>query len=429
MALSGRLQYFPVTHLAGALITLFVLFALALWPSSSDRLLQETTFTIDVPEPVPDEIPPEPSVNWEKATVKSGDSLSALFSRNNLSATDVFELAAVAPKDALQIRPGQTMLWVRSADNHIQHFQIEISALARHSFDRDAEGVLKYQLQERHADYRPRYASAVINNSLFVDGTQAGVPEQVLIQLANIFGWDVDFALDIRKGDRFSLIYDEVFLDGEKIGNGNILVARFVNSGRELTAIRYEDKNGDSNYYTAEGQSMRKAFLRNPIDFARISSRFNLNRKHPVLNTIRAHKGTDYAAAVGTPIKAAGDGKIVFAGRKGGYGNCVIIQHGSRYQTLYAHMSKFGKNVRTGRSVKQSQIIGYVGATGLATGPHLHYEFRVDGVHRDSLRVELPKADAVPASEKAAFRQKSQNMLSWLNSFTETEAARVGSFQ
>jgi len=193
--------------------------------------------------------------------------------------------------------------------------------------------------------------------------------------------------------------------------------------------VRYEDKNGDANYYTPEGQSMRKAFLRNPIDFARISSRFNLNRKHPVLNTLRAHRGTDYAAPTGTPIKAAGDGKVVFAGRKGGFGNCVIIQHGSRYQTLYAHMSKFNRSARVGRSIKQGQVIGYVGSTGLATGPHLHYEFRVDGVHRDSLRVKLPKADSIPSQEKATFRQKSQSMVSWLNSYNENEDNRVGAFQ
>ncbi|WP_430460457.1 peptidoglycan DD-metalloendopeptidase family protein [Thalassolituus sp. LLYu03] len=414
--------------MAGALITLFALLSIALWPSSSDKALQQTTFTIAVPETEP-EVPPEPELNWEETSVKAGDSLSSLFSRNNLSAVDVIALASVAPKGSLQLKPGQTLHWVRSADNHVQNFQIELSPLARHSFERNAEGAMKYHLEERHADYRPRYASAVINNSLFVDGTQAGVPEQVLIELAGIFGWDIDFALDIREGDSFSLIYDEVYLDGDKIGNGNILIARFNNQGRELTAVRYEYKNGDASYYTPDGQSMRKEFLRNPIDFARISSRFNLSRKHPVLNTIRAHKGTDYAAAVGTPIKAAGDGKIIFAGRKGGYGNCVIIQHGSRYQTLYAHMSKFGKNARTGRAVKQGQIIGYVGSTGLATGPHLHYEFRVDGVHRDSLRVKLPKAEAVPDSEKASFREKSDSMLSWLNSFADGEGNRVGSFQ
>merc|ERR1712000_129989 len=220
---------------------------------------------------------------------------------------------------------------------------------------------------------------------------------------------------------------DEIFLDGEKIGDGNILIARFNNNGRELTAVRYEDSDGNANYYAPDGRSMRKEFLRNPMDVFRISSRFNPGRKHPVLNTIRAHKGTDYAAPTGTPIKAAGDGKIIFAGRKGGYGNCVIIQHGSRYQTLYAHMSRFNSSARTGRSVKQGQVIGYVGMTGLATGPHLHYEFRVDGVHRDSLRVELPKAKSISSSEKDSFMRKSKAMVNWLSSYSENTNAAVDS--
>ena len=208
-----------------------------------------------------------------------------------------------------------------------------------------------------------------------------------------------------------------MFVDGELIGNGNIKVARFHNQGRELTAIRYTDSQGNASYYTPDGNSMRKEFLRNPIDFARISSRFNPNRRHPVLNTIRAHKGTDYAAPTGTPIKATGDGRIIHAGKKGGYGNTVIIQHGSTYQTIYAHLSRFNRNTRVGRSVKQGQVIGYVGSTGLATGPHLHYEFLVNGVHRDSLRIQLPKAQSVPATQKDDFRQHAQGMLSWLNSF------------
>ncbi len=429
MALSGRLQYFPRLHLIGAVAALITLLIIVFWPSSPARNLQQTRYVIDMPESTAPATPAEPVPNWESAEVKSGDSLSTLFSRNNLSAADVIELATIAPKEALRLHPGQILRWVRSQDNHIQQFQIELSPLASHDFSRDQEGALQYELQERHADYRPRFVSTVIDNSLFVDGSQAGVPQEILFQMAGIFGWDIDFALDIRKGDSFSLIYDEVFLDGDKIGNGNILIARFRNKDRELTAVRYQDKDGNSDYFTPEGQSMRKEFLRNPMDFFRISSRFNLGRKHPVLNKIRAHKGTDYAAPTGTPIKAAGDGKIIFAGRKGGYGNCVIIQHGSRYQTLYAHMSKFNRNTRSGRKVKQGQVIGYVGMTGLATGPHLHYEFRVDGVHRDSLRVKLPKAKSIASGEKQAFLRKSTNMVNWLNSFSDSESSQLGAFQ
>lgn len=414
MALPGRLQYFPVSHLAGALGLFLTLMIVSFWPTSAPKNLQQTRIVVEIPEK---EQPPQtPEENWQEAQVRAGENLSLLFDRFNLSAVDVLEIAAAAPKQAIRLHPKQTLRWVTSGDHRIQKFEIILSPLARHSLVRDAEGKLQYELRERNADYRPRFASATIDNSLFLDGGRAGVPEQILIELAGIFGWDIDFALDIRQGDRFSLIYEEIFLDGEKIGNGNILIARFHNHGREITAVRYEDAKGNANYYTPTGLSMRKEFLRNPIDFARISSRFNLRRKHPVLNKIRAHRGTDYAAARGTPIKAAGDGKVTFAGRKGGFGNVVIIQHGSRYQTLYAHLSKFGRGVRKGRKVKQGKIIGYVGSTGLATGPHLHYEFRVDGVHRDSLRIKLPQARSISKKQKADFLTKASSLVEWLNS-------------
>ena len=415
MAEPSRLQYFPATHLAGVVIALVLILSILLWPSGNNR--QITSLKIALPDSpaLPADVDREDK--WEQDKVKSGDSLSTLFSRNNLSASDVVDIASKVPKEAIRLYPGQEIRWERNWDGRVKSLEIPLSALAHHRIDRAEDGAVNYQLVERDAEYIPHFASTTIENE------RAGVPEQILIELAGIFGWDIDFALDIRKGDSFSLIYEDVFLDGLKIGNGNILVARFSNQGRDITAIRYEDKDGNASYYTPEGLSMRKEFLRNPIDFARISSRFNLGRKHPVLNTIRAHKGTDYAAATGTPIKAAGDGKIIFAGRKGGYGNVVIIQHGTRYQTLYAHMNSFHRSVRKGRSVKQGQIIGYVGSTGLATGPHLHYEFRVDGVHRDSLRVKLPKAQSISAVEKPAFLQRSRAMLTWLDGY------RVGMVQ
>ena len=425
MALQGRLQYFPPIHLFAAIAISVAIITVSLWPAGDNT--QKVSYTIDVPERnlTPEELAPD--LNWESAQVKAGDNLSLLFGRHQLSAVDVLEIAAVAPKQAIQLQPDQKLRWVRSADNRLQQLELHISPLAKHTFSRDAEGALNYELVERDADYRPRFAAATIENSLFLDGGKAGIPEQILIELAGIFGWDIDFALDIRGGDSFSLIYEEVFLDGEKIGNGNILIARFNNQGRELTAVRYEDDKGNANYYTPQGQSMRKEFLRNPIDFFRISSRFNLRRKHPILNTIRAHKGTDYAAPTGTPIKAAGDGKVTFAGRKGGYGNTIIIQHGTRYETLYAHLSKFHRSTRRGRTVKQGQIIGYVGSTGRSTGPHLHYEFRVDGVHRDSLRVKLPKAKSISSADKEQFLQRADNLLEWLRS--EETGLLIGAFE
>lgn len=429
MALSGRLQYFPATHLVGLALAAITLTLVALWPDGSGHSrLEETRYVIEMPEPE-ELIPEAPPVRWETDEIRSGDSLSTLFNRHNLSAADVIDIAAIAPRGALTLRPGQKVQWVRTQNNNVQQLQLEVTALARHTFSRNTEGSLVYELQERDADYLPRHASAVINNSLFLDGNQAGIPDQILIEVAAIFGWDIDFALDIRQGDSISLIYDEVFVDGERISNGNIKIARFNNQGREITAIRFTDDKGNTGYYNPAGQSMRKEFLRNPIDFARISSRFNPNRRHPVLNTIRAHKGTDYAAPTGTPIKATGDGRIIHAGKKGGYGNTVIIQHGSTYKTIYAHLSRFNRNTRVGRTVKQGQIIGYVGSTGLATGPHLHYEFLVNGVHRDSLRIQLPKAQSIPAAQKAAFAQHSESLLTMLDSFGGNLTNPVGARQ
>lgn len=221
--------------------------------------------------------------------------------------------------------------------------------------------------------------------------------------------------MDIREGDEFEVIYEEKVVNGKRVGTGNILSARFTNRGKTYTAVRYTSKQGTTSYYSADGESMRKAFIRTPVDFARISSRFSTGRKHPILNKIRAHKGVDYAAPRGTPIKAAGDGRVTLAGRNGGYGNTVIIQHGQRYRTLYAHMQGFAKGIRNGTNVKQGQIIGYIGTTGLSTGPHLHYEFQVNGVHVDPLSQKLPMADPIAASEKQRFMQLSKPLMARMN--------------
>ncbi len=235
------------------------------------------------------------------------------------------------------------------------------------------------------------------------------------MELAAIFGWDVDFALDIRAGDSFTVVYEELYLNGEKLRDGDILAAEFNNRGKRYRAIRYQDPRGRTEYYSPDGKNMRKAFLRTPVAFTRISSRFSLGRKHPILHHIRAHKGVDYAAPRGTPIKATGDGKIVFRGRKGGYGNTIIIQHGGRYSTLYAHMSRFARSLRTGRRVRQGQVIGYVGSTGLATGPHLHYEFRINGAHHNPLTVRLPDASPLPRKYRRNFKASTAPYLAQLD--------------
>jgi murein DD-endopeptidase MepM/ murein hydrolase activator NlpD len=245
----------------------------------------------------------------------------------------------------------------------------------------------------------------------------------MIMQLAHIFGWDIDFALNIRNGDSFSVIYQEDYLNGKKLNDGPILAAEFINQGHVYRAIRYTDPTGNSDYYDPSGKSMRKAFLRTPVEFTRISSGFTMGRFHPILNKIRAHKGVDYAAPTGTPIKATGDGKITFRGRKGGYGNVVILQHGARYSTLYGHMSKFRGGLAVGSRVRQGQVIGYVGMTGLATGPHLHYEFRIDGVHRDPLRVKLPGAEPLGNKYRDDFNSKAKALIAKLDLIRDVQVA------
>lgn len=422
MAAPTRFKYFPLPHILGIGALLLSLAAIAFWPSSSHNLthsqLGETTFTLELGAAERSQVieQPIPELEWHQGTVQAGDSFSLIFARYNLGASTLHNLVQAATKDALKIRPNQKLRWTLNDEEQLQQFIIDLSALSYDVFTRQEDGSFNYERVVKEADRHPKFAQATINNSLFVDGQRAGIPDQILYDLANIFGWDIDFALDIREGDSFSVIYEELFLEGEHIGYGNILTTKFNNRNRELTAVRYTDKNGHSNYYTPDGRSMRKEFLRNPIDFTRISSRFSTARKHPVLqSTIRAHKGTDYAAPTGTPIKASGDGKVIFAGRKGGYGNTIILQHGSTYTTLYAHLSRFNKNTKTGRYVKQGQVIGYVGMTGLASGPHLHYEFRVNGVHRDPLTVKLPQAQSIAKNQLAEFKESTQGVINWLD--------------
>lgn len=443
MPTQSLFKHFPLTHILGVGALFALLAILFFWPASStdksteptaqvatsmsdpsledsaDDLLPDINLHVltstDEEEPVLEDIEPVQEPTWQYGKVQSGDSLSVIFKRYDLGASNVHNIAQIAPKEALKIQPNQQLRWQLNDEDKLQQFIIDISPLAYHSFRRNDDGSFKYQKITNEAERQLRFAQATITSSLFVDGYRAGVPEKALYDIANIFGWDIDFASDIREGDSFSVVFEELYLDGERIGYGNTLATKFFNRGRELTAVRYTNAQGISNYFTPDGRSMRKEFLRNPIDFTRISSRFSTARKHPVLqSTIRAHKGTDYAAPTGTPIKASGDGKIIFAGRKGGYGNAVILQHGQTYTTLYGHLSRFHKDTKTGRFVKQGQVIGYVGMTGLASGPHLHYEFQVNGVHRDPLTVKLPQAQSIGKNEMAAFNKATQGTVQWL---------------
>jgi murein DD-endopeptidase MepM/ murein hydrolase activator NlpD len=267
---------------------------------------------------------------------------------------------------------------------------------------RDVNG-FSTDVLENPLEIRTHSASAFIESSLFQAASDAGLNERVAFDLAEIFQYDIDFVLDIQSGDRFSVVYEEVFQDGVALRTGNILAAKFVNQGREYRAVRYVDAQGSAQYFTPDGRSLRKAFIRAPVQFSRISSRFNPSRRHPVLNRIRAHKGVDYAAPIGTPVRAAGEGRVRFIGRQGGYGNVIELEHGSGVVTVYGHMSRFASKLKRGQRVELGSVIGYVGMTGLATGPHLHYEYRIRGRHQNPQTVPLPDAEPIEASEREHF--------------------------
>ncbi len=359
----------------------------------------------------------EEALEWQTETVRSGDNLTTIFKRASLSASEVYQIvAADSDKVFNAIRPGEELSLGVDSKGELQQLRYQKSRLKSYQFHRTEEG-FNSEKTELQPDVFTAYREGVIEDSLFLAGERANMSDGVIMELANIFGWDIDFVFDIRKGDRFSLIYEEKFLDGEKIGDGDILAAEFVNQGKTYRAVRYQHENGDTEYYTPEGRSMRKAFLRAPLDVFRISSHFNMRRKHPVHKRIKAHRGVDYAAPRGTPVFAAGKGKVIASGYNRANGNYVFIQHGQRYVTKYLHLHK--RYVKKGQTVAQRKTIGTVGSTGYSTGPHLHFEFLVNGVHRNPRTVKLPQAKPINKSIKNQFDKSSQLLLAKLDSYSQ----------
>ena len=356
--------------------------------------------------------------------VESGDSLDWLFKKNKLSRKDLANIMLLpeAKKTLPMVKPGEEII-VRHDEGEVLELRRSVSETLILVISKEGE-TFKPAFEAHPIETRIKRAHAVIENSLFLAAMEAGMSHNLTMNLAGIFAWDVDFMLDIRTNDEFTLIYEEVWQDGEYLRDGEIIAAEFANNGDVHRAVRYEDPEGNIDYFTPDGHSVRKAFIRAPVDFTRISSRFNPKRRHPILNKIRAHRGVDYAAPTGTPIKAAGDGRVSFRGQKSGYGNTVVLQHGGNISTLYAHLSRFGK-FRSGAKVKQGQIIGYVGKTGLATAPHLHYEYRLNGVHRNPRTVALPKADPINKTYLADFKSKAEPLLMQLDMIKKTRLASV----
>jgi murein DD-endopeptidase MepM/ murein hydrolase activator NlpD len=384
---------------------LAVVIGLSIQPSADrpkERISSEFTLTI---EPKAEARPVVPEHNWKDITVKSGDNLSAVFKRAGLNDASMYQVINHnnEAKELTKLFPGEKLGFdiVNNELLALRHIKNPLDTMIIKKTETSFETKHIVRQPESRIDYR--YTS--LKDNLFLDGSKAGLSQNVIMDMANIFGGVIDFVYDPRKGDTFEVLYQQLYLDGEYYKDGNILAASYNNKGIQHTAYRYTDSNGKTGYFSEEGVSMRKAFLRAPVDFTRISSRFNPKRLHPIFKTSRPHRGIDYAARTGTPVFATGDGRVITASYNNASGNYVVLQHGQAYTTKYLHLSK--KHVKKGQRVTQGQIIGKVGSTGYATGPHLHYEFLVSGVHRNPSTIlnKLPKAKSIEASELKRFAQ------------------------
>ena len=369
---------------------------------------------------------PEPQYDTLVLTVGRGDTMEKLFRKNKLNLGHLMAIAQLdeAKRRFRRIKPGD-VFEVTHDEGQLLSLYSELDMTSALKIEKQDSNFVA-EVIERPIETRKRHAYGVINSSLFESGAEACLSDKIIMNVAGIFAWDVDFVLDIRSGDNYYVQYEEIWQDGEFVIDGEIIAAEFNNDGRSIQAIRFKDKNDHTDYFTPEGDSVRKAFIRNPVDFTRISSNFNPKRRHPILNTIRAHRGVDYAAPRGTPIKAAGDGKVIFRGTKSGYGKAVILQHGGNITTLYAHMSGYAAKARIGSRVRQGQTIGYVGATGLATANHLHYEYRLNGVHRNPRTIALPDAEPIAEEYREDFLAESKPIIRELEQFKSTKVASIG---
>ena len=354
----------------------------------------------------------------KRLSVKPGDSLASIGKTIGVASSEIHSLSTSRPHGKMlrKIRPGEVLSFFFNKEKALSKLIYRPSPLKEYLYEKQGRN-FKSATKTITPDSHIAFNHGVIQQSLFLSSQKAGLSDALTMRLAQIFQWDIDFVLDIRPGDSFYIMYEELFLDDKFIGHGDILAAQFINQKKSYVAVSFENEKGLKNFYSLTGESMRKAFLRAPVEFSRISSSFNLRRKHPLYKTIKAHRGIDYAAPKGTPILAAGDGRVTKASRTKPNGRYVVIQHGQQFVTKYLHLSKFGRGIRAGEKIKQGQVLGYVGQTGYATGPHLHYEFLVDGVHKNPRTVKLPKAKPVMLKNRRAFENLSSQLAGMLQNY------------
>jgi len=402
-----------------------VVTAFGIMPQSDVLTGPQKTIVQEIALPTAAQAAPSNTTFWRNERVQRGDTVVELLRRlnvedeaaseylRNFNPASSFRQLKVGKEVQAETNAEGALLALRYLDN--ENNQV-IVAKTGDSFKVDVKPALVEQ--------RTFVRTGEIESSLFAATDEAGLPDPAANQLAEIFGGDIDFHRDLRKGDKFSVIYEMTYINGEAARTGRILAAEFVNQGRTYRAVYFQTTSFSGDYYSPDGKSMRKAFLRSPIEFSRVSSGFTNSRFHPVLNKWRAHKGVDYASPIGTKVKVTADGVVEFVGKKGGYGNVVMINHQGRYETVYGHLSRFG-NIRKGQRVSQGEVIGYVGMTGVTSGPHLHYEFKQAGVHRDPLKVALPDGKPVNEAQKMVFAESTRDLHSRLSLLRNTRIAKL----
>lgn len=375
--------------------------------TAPELLPAPSVVTLELPRPVVSVVDASAAGYWREDRIRRGDTIGSVLARLGVDdpAALAFLRTDVDARALYQLRPGKPLRVETGDDGQLLTLRFVTGDGRRLSIVRDG-GRLAASTTPAPAEIRWKMATGEIRTSLFGAADMAGLPDAVTLQMADVFAGDVDFNLDLRRGDRFTVVYEMRHVDGEPIGPGRIVAAEFENRGRSMRAFLWRDDDGSENYYADDGAPLRKAFLRSPMEFSRVTSGFSGARFHPILQTWRAHKGVDYAAPAGTPVRATGNAKVLFSGIQGGYGNVIHLQHHGALSTLYAHLSRIAPQVRTGARVAQGEVIGYVGQTGWATGPHLHYEFRVGSDQRDPLTVALPSGEPLAAPRRAAFAER-----------------------
>ncbi len=340
-------------------------------------------------------------VSQQTYEVKDGEILSIIFEKFKVPLNTQYKIYSLKEANLVtNIRPGNRIIFTYLG-NELTNIAIVKDKLSSIEISIGQKIILNKVTN--NIETISSYAGGTISSSFYEDASASGMPDSVIMDLAYIFGWDIDFVFDIRKGDTFSVIYETPYSKGEMVENGDILIAEFTNQNKTYVANRFIDQEGKKGYFDNNGENLQKAFLRAPLEFSYISSHFNPNRMHPVLHTIRAHNGVDYAAPRGSPVRATGSGSVEFVGVRNGCGKEIVLKHTNDYSTRYCHLNKFESKVKKGRKIQQGQVIGYVGSTGLATGPHLHYEFKIGNKHTDPVKIKLPSAEPLSSKLKMDF--------------------------